>query len=158
MGNIEVTFDFEDYIIDQELFTKLKEEAFDRLKKTPNGLNSVVDDMDLETFRRTISQTLPAKTGNAAEAAVADPLGLDSAGGIQGIVFQMFKVEEGFDPAHKCIVPMTKLILVFGSVDIGGVTDTPLGTGLWTTNEVEDACLKTAKALQRSLSGQEVGY
>jgi len=158
MADITLNFDGVDYVIDEALFTGLKEEAFDRLKKTPHGLDSNIEQMDFETFRRMLSVTFPTLTNQQDEAVLANAVGFDLAGGIQGMIFQVFKEEAGGSPTpNLCIPSLTKSILRFGSTDIDGET-TPLNDGLWDANDVEDLCLKTAKALQRCLSGQEIGY
>jgi len=157
MSDISLNFDGMDYVIDQDLFLGLKEEAYDRLKKTPNGLDSVIEDMDFETFRRMLP-VIPRDTDNAAELLFETATGDDINGGLRGWIYQRFhNALGGAPPGNPCIETLTAIILSFGSKDIDGEV-TPVSEGLWDHNDVEDLCLKTIKALQRCLSGQEVGY
>jgi hypothetical protein len=158
MAAITVTYEGKDYTIDQDLFTDLKERAYDRLAKTPNGMDSTIEDMDFETFRRSLTQRMPTETGREAEVTFAESLGLSELeGGLQGYVHKAFLAYIGGTPPNECVVPLTALILQFGSTDIDGNT-TPLNEELWDENDVQDLVYKTAQSLQLCVSGQEQGY
>lgn len=156
MADIALTFEGTDFVIDQDLFTKLKEQAYDLLKKTPKGLESTVADINFETFRRMLTTGFPTNPTGQAEDLIAAAWNT-MPGGLLGLVYNDFYQWLAGTPTKECVISLTEMILIFGCTELDGEI-TPISEGVWDNNNVEDLVFKMAKALQRALSGQEVGF
>ena len=155
MANItmDVTSDDYEVVIDEDRLQRMKEIINEQLEKAPNGFESIVDDVYTETLRRVLEKSLP-KT---------PPL-LTSGGSVylegpRGVLSFFINYDYWWTPLEEQTLVDAMIVICahFMGVTIDG-QESFLEQGLITEQEGEYYTDALAKAVLRSLSGQEQGY
>jgi len=155
MADVTVLLTIESYelVIDKTRLTKTKALINNQLKLAPQGLSSVIGDLDVETLRRSLKPQLP-------ETPVLAAGGHNFKGPFDMVLTYVNNLDEFWTTNGSEQTLVDALIVVAGQ--LWGTTvdsnDTFLAEGLITVQEAEYYIDCIAKAVLRSLSGEEEGY
>lgn len=151
MADITVTVLTHVIVIDGDTLQRIKELIVNRLELDPLGLDAVVKDVDVETMRRVLKESLPELPILASTKNFKGPLGAV----LTFILDPDTWYSNGEDQTlvDGLIVPAAYIWATSVSGD-----PTFYSSSLITTQEAEYYVDRMVHAVQRALSGQEQGY